>query len=889
MPEPMVIDGVDEVKMNGSDRSNGPVKKTMKRKRSSLVMDSPEMKLAKVEGLKEEMKGLMEYYHEVLEKKVVDVEMEMNNVKGLGFNSVIACMLEESKLSLSKLVDMIFEKISESESECSSSCISKVSVKSAVILVGQRMFYGTPDADADVLEDEFENALWCWETRDLKLLPKSVRATLKIRRTCRKKIHERITAVSTLLTALEKLETDQSCTQEQMKASENLGKVLSEADIRLLVASMEQKSNAEMAGKSVKQEEKLLIKQLERNKREAEKEKKRMEREVQKEKLKSVSCLIQPVGLMLVAFGISLEVCYWWFNAIHETILVLYCWIKEAYQALLEKELKRLQSEAEKEEKRFEKEESKLKKQMMREQEETEKERRRKEKEEAGFKRQLILKKQASMMERFLKRSKTNSPSENNWSLDEPASDVALSKCENMAVSVTLSMDSVLTQSDDFNADDLWKSHLTSWHCLGRSIHSKGKVHWGIRRKPKTNVVKEIKLTASRGTTCDDEDNTEKLVDGWAEPNSNTRSCNAGEVNTIPCRQKGLLTRQLLQFDKCHRPAFYGVWPKKSQVVGARHPFTMDPDLDYEVDSDEEWEEEEPGESLSDCDKDDNDCLEEECSRGEDEDESEDGFFVPDGYLSDEEGVQVDKVESHDPEGSKILSSFAQVPGEEFAMLLRQQKYLHNLTEQALRKNKPFIILNLMHEKAPLILADELTGNEKVEQMCLGALAICSFPGHSSIPISICNDVVDGDSEASPSGSKASTPPIASSATLADSVLPQVVSVIQSCSHGINKVVESLQLKFPSIAKSQLKNKVREIAEFIDGRWQVRKDVLVKLGLSLSPEKGSRTKSIATFFSKRCLPPSGKTINLHETSPQPCQKTSSALIQPQQDCTYKHE
>lgn len=734
---------------------------------------------------------------------------------------------------------MIFEKISDSE--CGSSS-SKVSVKSAVILLGQRMFYGIPNADADVLEDESESALWCWETRDLKLLPKSVRATLKIRRTCRKKIHERITAVSALLTALEKLDSDQNCTQEQMKASEKLGKVLNEADIRLLVASMEQKNGAEMAEKSVKQEEKLLIKQLERNKREAEKEKKRMEREVQKEKLKS------------------------------------------------EKELKRLQSEAEKEEKRFEKEESKLKKQMMREQEETEKDRRRKEKEEAEVKRQLTLQKQASMMERFLKRNKTNSSSQNSRSLDEPASDFALSKCEKMPESVTQSMDSVLTHNDDLNTDDLWKSHLTSWYCLGRSIHSKGKVHWGIRRKPKTNLVKEIKLTASRGLTCDDEDNTEKLVDGWTEPNSNTRACNASEVNTIPCRQKGLLRRQLLQFDKCHRPAFYGVWPKKSQVVGGRHPFTMDPDLDYEVDSDEEWEEEEPGESLSDCDKDDNECLEEECSRGEDEDESEDGFFVPDGYLSDEEGVQVDKVESPDAEGSKILSSSAQEgASEEFAVLLRQQKYLHNLTEQALRKNKPLIILNLMHEKAPLLWADELTGNEKVEQMCLGALAICSFPGHSSIPISTCNDVIEGDSEASPSGSKASTPQIASSAALADSDLHQVVSVIQSCSHGINKVVESLQLKFPSIGKSQLKNKVREIAEFIDGRWQVRKDVLVKLGLSLSPEKGSRTKSIATFFSKRCLPPSGKTINLHETSPQTCQKTSSVSIQPQQDCTYKHE
>lgn len=828
-----MIDGVEEVKMEVvSDRS---VKKTLKRKRVSLVMDSPEEKAVKIDGLEVEMKRLVKYYTEVVEKKVVEVV----DLKGLGLNSVIACMMEESSLSLSKLVDVIFEKISDSE--CSS---SKVSVKSAVILVGQRMLYGIPNADVDVLEDESESALWCWETRDLKLLPKSVRATLKIRRTCRKKIHERITAVSALLTALKKVETDQNCIQEQMKASEKLGKVLNETDIRLLVASMEQKNGAEVADKSVKLEEKLLIKQLERNKREAEKEKKRMEREIEKEKLKS------------------------------------------------EKELKRLQSEAEKEEKRFEKEESKLKKQMMREQEETEKDRRRKEKEEAEVKRQLTLQKQASMMERFLKRSKTNSSYQNNQSLDEPASDFAPSKCEKMPGSVTLSMDSVLTQNDDFNADDIWKSHLTSWHCLGRSILSKGKVHWGIRRKPKTNVVKEIKLTASRGLTCDVEDKTEKLVDGWAEPSSNTRSCNVGEVNAIPCRQKGLLRRQLLQFDKCHRPAFYGVWPKKSQVVGARHPLAMDPDLDYEVDSDEEWEEEEPGESLSDCDKDDNECLEEECSRGEDEDESEDGFLVPDGYLSDEEGVQVDKVESHDAEGSKILSSSAQEGlSEEFAVLLRQQKYLHNLTEQALRKNKPLIILNLMHEKAPFLLADELTGNEKVEQMCLGGLAICSFPGYSSIPISTCDDVIEGDSEPCPSGSKAITPQIASPVALADSDLPEVVSVIQSCSHGINKVVESLQLKFPSISKNLLKNKVREIAEFIDGRWQVRKDVLVNLGLSISPEKVSRTKSIATFFSKRCLPPSGKTINLHETSPQPCQKTSSSSvsIQPQQDCTYNHE
>lgn len=84
----------------------------------------------------------------------------------------------------------------------------------------------------------------------------------------------------------------------------------------------------------------------------------------------------------------------------------------------------------------------------------------------------------------------------------------------------------------------------------------------------------------------------------------------------------------------------------------------MDPDLDYEVDSDDEWEEvigdfaplfsffvargthvvfsqEDPGESLSDCEKDNDDIMEEDSKITDDE--GEDSFVVPDGYLSDNE------------------------------------------------------------------------------------------------------------------------------------------------------------------------------------------------------------------------------------------------------------
>lgn len=48
------------------------------------------------------------------------------------------------------------------------------------------------------------------------------------------------------------------------------------------------------------------------------------------------------------------------------------------------------------------------------------------------------------------------------------------------------------------------------------------------------------------------------------------------------------------------------------------------------------------------------------------------------------------------------------------------------------------------------------------------------------------------------------------------------VSAVQSCPHGIKKVVESLQKKFPMVPKTQLKSKVREVSNFVDNRWQVR-------------------------------------------------------------------
>lgn len=808
--EPMKIEGVDVRKrINGG---LGERKRASKRTRLEPCLNkpSPEENQAKIVGFRKEIDSLVKYCKNLVSENRGEL---LGCLEKFGDNStcstgVIACLMEESDLPLSKLVDEIFEKVKGRGGN--EGGFSKASVKSSVLMIGHRVCYGVVSPDADVLDDEAEYALWCWETRDLKLMPKSVRVSLKVLRTCRSKIQERISAVLVMITALEKPENLPNCQHELMKASEKLSKVLNEADIRLLMENMSQKNRTEMAEKEAKRGETLLIKQMEKNKREKERERKRIVREHQKEMLQSV------------------------------------------------RELKRMHGESQREERRFEKEEIEMQKQLKRQQEQAEKDQRRREKEEAESRKQLVLRKQASLMERFLKRNKTGSSLQNDSLVSKATtSGSSFIMPERNSGSVTLSMDTVMAQNKGIEVDDIWKSHLNAWRSNRCSIHSNREKHWGIRQKPKIELFKELKLTSNKEPTCDEDLDTVKLVIGLDDSKKDRRSSQMNIDNSLrPCGRKWVPVK-LLQFDKSHRPAFYGVWSRNSEVVGPRHPFVKDTNIIYEIDSDEEWAEDEPGESLSDCDKDDEDESMGEHIKDDEEDESEDGFFVPDGYLSENEGVKADdEMEDHelDLEVQNLPTSVQRLQSDEFCTLLRKQKYLNNLTEHALKKNQPLIILNLMHEKTTLSSAEELTGTLKLERLALQTLGIFPLPGFPNTEISVPNDVVDGDREAV--SNKSSTAPLATAATILDSDLPQIISIIQSCPHSIGTIENSLLDKFPAVPKSQLRKKVREISKFSDNRWQVKQGILSKHG-SISPENGpKKMKSIAMFLKTQCIPPS---------------------------------
>lgn len=90
-----------------------------------------------------------------------------------------------------------------------------------------------------------------------------------------------------------------------------------------------------------------------------------------------------------------------------------------------------------------------------------------------------------------------------------------------------------------------------------------------------------------------------------------------------------------LQFHQNVRPPYRGTWRKKSALICGRKPFLRDQQFfDYEVDSDEEWEEGGPGESLDGSDSD---------GSVKDDYEIDNEFFVPHGYLSPDENEENDE------------------------------------------------------------------------------------------------------------------------------------------------------------------------------------------------------------------------------------------------------
>lgn len=172
---------------------------------------------------------------------------------------------------------------------------------------------------------------------------------------------------------------------------------------------------------------------------------------------------------------------------------------------------------------------------------------------------------------------------------------------------------------------------------------------------------------------------------------------------------------KLLQFHENYRPAYWGTWNKKSSHISPRCPFRQDKELlDYEVDSDEEWEEEEPGESLSHSEGED----EEE---GVEDDDDDDGFFVPHGYLSDDEGA-LEEEEGGDLEKQKLRQKLKAREWDELMSTKKKMKVLEPVVRgcvwdgegPGLELFQPYAVCLF----EPLPKTDTSPGPEELSQKC---------------------------------------------------------------------------------------------------------------------------------------------------------------------------
>lgn len=150
--ENMVVDGSSAQSLKQTPESAKMVKGLLKRKRVSIEGN---LVAEDMESLGRqcrcELDDLFEYYKEFSAIQMnLEAEVSSNN-------HMIACLLEESNLSFSKLVEEIYVKLKGREG------ITLASVKTSILYVGQRMIYGISKNEADVLEDTSDSCLWCWE------------------------------------------------------------------------------------------------------------------------------------------------------------------------------------------------------------------------------------------------------------------------------------------------------------------------------------------------------------------------------------------------------------------------------------------------------------------------------------------------------------------------------------------------------------------------------------------------------------------------------------------------------------------------------------------------------------------------------------------------------
>jgi hypothetical protein len=293
-----------------------------------------------------------------------------------------------------------------------------------------------------------------------------------------------------------------------------------------------------------------------------------------------------------------------------------------------------------------------------------------------------------------------------------------------------------------------------------------------------------------------------------------------------------------LSFHTDTRPAYVGTISKKSKVINGRRPFAKDVELlNYDYDSEEDWEEEVEGEDLNETDE------EEEGEGGGNELVYDDFFCRDDDYGSDGDGDEGVVRVTH--------RSTVEVLGPRFI----QYSAVEERSNDGLSQNE-YISRSRSYVVDPIsgclsLLQQQKTGDDAELLSCFGAVffAIPSVAlphlgvkvgSDSHEKVAACKDSKESSSSISKlSSDRSGDVKKPTSTQLSSALVVELIRFIHGKKDGSDKLTVSFQEIHPMLSKAQIHKQIRDLAtktkDVATGhgslRWVVRADVLEQHGL----------------------------------------------------------
>lgn len=287
-----------------------------------------------------------------------------------------------------------------------------------------------------------------------------------------------------------------------------------------------------------------------------------------------------------------------------------------------------------------------------------------------------------------------------------------------------------------------------------------------------------------------------------------------------------LVRVKLLQFQTDRRPGWFGTWTRSTNLISARRPFGQDPmALDYNYDSDAEWEEGDEGENVEGVD----DREDEESIPGSESDSEMDDWLEDD--LEEADDGDEDVVPERDAQHSTNKSKKKKVKwlGRRFdSKLVPYISGPHFETTLGVPAHEPFDAYRVVFLNGAFLLTDASPGLDPLTFEPKPAAPVQdNAPPSQSKPVS---------QESTPGG--ASTPPSRTvKSSFPDTHLPELLARIEGSTRPKPVLLEELREHFAphikGLSKVAIEARLNECAmresKKLGARWVIRDEFRSKM------------------------------------------------------------